>query len=284
MAPHRIAIVTDSSAYIPTEAVSDYHITVIPVWMIWDGENLRDGVDIDPTSFYQRLATSKTLPTTSQPTPGEFVSIFKQESETADTIVCVLVSSKLSGTYESAMMAKEQLPNLDIRIVDSAFSSMGLGFCVLAAAQAAESGKSADEVVAAAVQMSHKMHLLIVVDTLEFLHRSGRIKATKRALGTLLQVKPILHFEEGLIQSLSSERTMKKALSRMLDIAEKRLGDKKMAQAAVVDVDAKNRGDQVAEIIHDRFTPPNILRSGVSPVVGAIVGPGTIGVAFYSED
>ena len=284
MAPHRIAIVTDSSAYIPTEAVSDYHITVIPVWMIWDGENLRDGLDIDPTSFYQRLATSKTLPTTSQPTPGEFVSIFKQESETADTIVCVLVSSKLSGTYESAMMAKEQLPNLDIRIVDSAFSSMGLGFCVLAAAQAAESGKSADEVVAAAVQMSHKMHLLIVVDTLEFLHRSGRIKATKRALGTLLQVKPILHFEEGLIQSLSSERTMKKALSRMLDIAEKRLGDKKMAQAAVVDVDAKNRGDQVAEIIHDRFTPPNILRSGVSPVVGAIVGPGTIGVAFYSED
>lgn len=284
MAPHRIAIVTDSSAYIPPEALSDLDLTIIPVWMIWDGENLRDGVDIDPTSFYQRLATSKTLPTTSQPTPGEFVSVFKQEAENADTIVCVLVSSKLSGTYDSAVMAKEQLPDLDIHIVDSTFSSMGLGFCVLAAAQAAKSGKSADEVVAAAVEMSNKMHLLIVVDTLEFLHRSGRIKATKRALGTLLQVKPILHFEEGLIQSLSSERTMKKAISRILDLAEERLGGKKMAQAAVVDVNAISRGDQVAESIRDRFAPSTILRSGVSPVVGAIVGPGTIGVAFFAEN
>ena len=284
MTPRRIAIVTDSSAYIPADALSNLNVSVIPVWLIWDGENYQDGVDIDPPSFYQRLKTSKTLPTSSQPTPGEFQLLFQKEAETADAIVCVMVSSKISGTYESAVMAQKQLPDLDIRVLDSGSGSMGLGFCVLAAAKAAAAGESVDDVVAAAVAMRDKLHFLFVVDTLEFLHRSGRIKATKRALGTILQVKPILHFEDGLIKSLTSARTMIKAIARMLDITDSRLAGKQMAQAAVVDIDAIVRGDQVAEMVIERFTPSKVLRSNVSPVVGNIVGPGAFGVAFYAEE
>jgi DegV family protein with EDD domain len=161
---------------------------------------------------------------------------------------------------------------------------MGQGLIVLAAARAAKEGKSLDEVEAAAIEMRDKVQLIFVVDTLEFLHRSGRIKATKRALGTLLQVKPILHFEDGLIQSLTSERTMKKATARLLTLIENRLGGKQMAEAAVVDIDAKDRGDQIAGLIDTRFGPSGLLRGGVSPVVGTVVGPGAFGVGFYSED
>ena len=180
-------------------------------------------------------------------------------------------------------MAQNQLPETDIRIVDSKSSSMGLGFSVLAAAKAAAMGKLVDEVVAAAEVMRDKLHFFFMVDTLDFLYRSGRIKATKRLLGTILKIKPMLQFKDGLIQSLASERTMGKAIARMLDIAEERLGGKKMAEAAVVDIDCPERGNRVAEMIKERFSPQKILRSEVSPLVGNVVGPGAFGVAFYPE-
>ncbi|HBY06322.1 MAG TPA: DegV family protein, partial [Chloroflexi bacterium] len=134
MNPKRIAIVTDSSAYLPKEALAGLDVHVIPLWLLWEGENLRDGVDIDPPTFYQRLRTAKSLPTSSQPTVAEFVDFYQQVAQNADTIVSVLVSAKISGTIASAAAAIEQLPDLDIHLVDSYNCSMGLGYVVLAAA------------------------------------------------------------------------------------------------------------------------------------------------------
>jgi DegV family protein with EDD domain len=279
----KIAIVTDSSAYIPPDALAGLDVTVIPLWLIWEDESLRDGVDIDPPRFYQRLRTAKSLPTTSQPTPDDFMNVFKRLAEKADAIVAVLLSSKISGTHASAVMAQNQMQEANIRIVDSKSSSMGLGFSVLAAAQAAAKGMLVDEVVAAAEAMRDKLHFFFMVDTLDFLYRSGRIKATKRLLGTILKIKPMLQFKDGLIQSLASERTMGKAITRMLDIAEEHLGGKRMAEAAVVDIDCPERGNRVAEMIKERFSPQKILRSEVSPLVGNVVGPGAFGIAFYPE-
>jgi DegV family protein with EDD domain len=280
----KITIVTDSSTYIPESALLGLNITVIPLWLIWEGENLLDGIDIDPPTFYKRLRMAKTLPTSSQPTVQEFVNFYLKVAQDCDVIVSVLVSSKISGTVTNARAAMQELPKLNLHLVDTLSSSMGAGHVVLAAARTAAAGKSVDQVIAAAEAMRDKINFIFVVDTLEYLHKGGRIGGAKRYLGTALQVKPLLEFRDGEIQPLEQVRTRKKALSRMLDIAQDRLGGKPMAEATVVDIDCRADGDAVAKMVLDRFSPPFIHRSGVSPVVGTHVGPGAIGFAFYAED
>ncbi|MBN1580070.1 MAG: DegV family protein [Anaerolineae bacterium] len=278
-----VVVVTDSSAYIPDSALQGLNVPIIPLWLIWDDDRFRDGVDIDPETFYRRLRGAKSLPTTSQPSAGEFEAFFHQVAPGSETIVSVLLSNKLSGTVASAQAAQTQMDSLDVQIVDSYSVSMGLGFVVLAAARAAAAGKSPAEVVAAAEVMKDKMNLLFVVDTLEYLHRRGRIGGAKRLLGTALKIKPILHIVDGQIEPLSQARTKSKALAHMLAIAEERLGGKPMAEAGVVDIDSPAEGDRVAQEVKERFGLDIVHRSSVSPVVGATAGPGAIGLAFYTD-
>lgn len=279
----KIVVVTDSSAYIPATALRGLNIPVIPLWLIWGDERFRDGVDIDPPTFYRRLRESKMFPTTSQPSAGEFVEFFRQVGAGADAIVGVFISSKLSGTIPSAEAAKEQLPEMTIRIVDSLSTSMGLGFSALAAAQAAAAGKSLDEVVAAAEDVRDRMHVLFAVDTLEYLHRGGRIGGAKRFLGTALNIKPLLHLEDGRVEALAQVRTKRKAVAQMLDVVEERLGGKPMAEVSVLDVDAPEEGDALAKEVEERFRISPVYRTTVSPVIGTHAGPGTVGICFYAE-
>jgi DegV family protein with EDD domain len=279
----KIVVVTDSTAYIPEEAVGDFDIPVIPLWLIWGDERFRDGVDIDPPTFYSRLPEAKVFPTTSQPSAGEFVEFFQQAGQGAKAVVGVFISSKLSGTVASALAAKNQLPDLDVRVVDSLSTSMGLGFCVLVAARAAAAGKPVDEVVAAAERVRDGMNVLFAVDTLEYLHRGGRIGGAKRLLGTALNLKPLLHLVDGRIEALASVRTKRKAVARMLDVAEERLGGKRMAEAAVLDVDSPEEGAALAETMKERFGLPVVYQTQVSPAIGTHAGPGTVGVCFYAE-
>jgi DegV family protein with EDD domain len=281
---HKIAVVTDSTAYIPEEALAGLSVPVIPVWLIWGDEHFRDGVDIDPLAFYRRLRESEVLPTTSQPSVGEFEDFFRQAGVSADAIVGVFVTSKLSGTVSSAQAAQVHLPELTIRVVDSLSVSMGLGFVVLAAARAAVAGKSLDEVVAAAEEMRDRVQLLFTVDTLEYLHRGGRIGGARWLLGTALSIKPLLHFEDGRIEPLAQVRTKRQAVARMLEIAEERLGAKRMAEAAIIDADSPEEGEAVAEQVKERFGISTVYRSVVSPAIGVHAGPGTVGIAFYAED
>jgi DegV family protein with EDD domain len=281
MSTQRIAIVTDSSAYIPDEARKGLNISVIPLWLIWDGKTFQDGIDIQPAAFYQRLKESKTLPTSSQPSAQEFMDFYQKVPKEADAIVSVLVSSKISGTIASAQAAVAELPNLNIRIVDSLSSAMGLGLIVLSAARAAADGKSVDEVVSAAEQARDRVNMLFVVDTLDYLFKGGRISGGKHLLGTAFNIKPILHFHEGQIKPLTQTRTKHKAIAQLLDIVQERLAEKKMIEAAVMDVNAPGEGDMFASMLKERFRPSTLHRARVSPVVGTHVGPGTIGVAFY---
>jgi DegV family protein with EDD domain len=280
----KIKIVTDSSTYIPESAVKGLNIAVIPLWLIWEGENLLDGIDIDPPTFYKRLQKSKTLPTSSQPTVEEFVTFYRKAAQDCDVIVSVMVSSKISGTVANARAAMQALPELDLHLVDTLSSSMGAGHVVLAAARAAAAGESVDQVISAAEAMRDRINFIFVVDTLEYLHKGGRIGGAKRYLGAALQIKPLLEFRNGEIQALEQVRTRKKALSRMLNIAQDRLGDRPMAEATIVDIDCPTEGDMVAKMVADRFSPPLLHRSGVSPVVGTHVGPGAIGFAFYAKE
>jgi DegV family protein with EDD domain len=283
MKNHRIVVVTDSTAYIPKEALGELNVPVMPLWLLWGDERLRDGVDIDPPTFYRRLREARTLPTTSQPSAGEFEQFFRQVGAGSDGIAAVLVSSKLSGTVASAQMAQAQLPGLDVRVVDSLSVSMSLGFIVLAAARAAAAGRSLDKVVAVAEEMRDRVHILFVVDTLEYLHRLGRIGGAKRLLGTALRIKPLLHLEEGRVEPLTQVRTKGKAIAHMLEEVEKRLAGKRIAEAAVLDIDCPVEADGVAERVKARFGLSTVYRTAVSPVVGTHAGPGTVGIAFYAE-
>lgn len=279
----KIVVVTDSSAYIPEEALGGLSIPVIPLWVMWGDENFRDGVDIDPPAFYRRLQESEVFPTTSQPAAGEFEDFFRQAGVGADAIVGVFITSKLSGTVANALAAQARLSELTIRVVDSLSVSMGLGFIALAAARAATAGKSLDAVVAAAEEMRDRMHLLFTVDTLEYLHRGGRIGGAKWLMGTALKIKPLLHFEDGTIEPLAQVRTKRKAIAQMLEVAEERLGGRRMAEAAVIDADSPEEGDAIAEQVRERFGISPIYRAPLSPAIGTHGGPGTVGIAFYAE-
>ena len=285
MNKQKIAVVTDSTAYIPKAALGELNIPVIPLWLLWGDERFRDGVDIDPTTFYRRLQANKIFPTTSQPSVGEFIDFYRSTAAEAqtDTIVAVHISSKISGTVASAQAAKAQLPELDITIIDSLFISMALGFIVLAAARVAADGGSLDQVIAAAQKVQKGANILFAVDTLEYLHRGGRIGGAKRFLGTALNIKPLLHLEEGLVEPLAQVRTKRKAVAQMLVIAAERLEGKRMAEIAVLDADTVAEGDAIAEQVKEQFDISPVYRTTVSPVVGVHVGPGTVGIAFYPE-
>lgn len=283
MSDQRVVVVTDSAAYIPQEALGDLSIPVIPLWLLWGDDRFRDGVDMDPPTFYRRLKESKTHPTTSQPSIGEFEDFFRQVGAKAEAVVGVFVTSKLSGTFANAQAVQQTLTEPIIRVVDSLTVSMGQGFIALAAARAAAAGKSLDKVVAAAEKMKEKVDLLFAVDTLEYLHRGGRVGGAKWLVGTALNIKPLLHFVNGTVEPLVQVRTKRKVVQRMLEIAKERLGGKQIVEAAVIDADSPEEGDGIAEQIKQSFNISTVYRTMVSPVIGTHAGPGTVGIAYYAE-
>lgn len=219
----KIAIVTDSSAYLPTKWIEQYNLRVVPVKIHWGDKTFLDGVDITPIEFYTRLAHSTSLPTTSQPSIQDFLQVFESLSDQSDGIVAPLISSGISGTMASAQAAAQEYSRLPVEIVDTKVTSAGLALVVLAAARAAAQGKSLQEVRQAADEVVRRLHMFFAVDTLEYLHRGGRIGGASRYLGTALSIKPILFFNsEGKIDALERVRTKGKALQRLIALAEEK--------------------------------------------------------------
>ena len=279
----KTAFVVDSTAYIPPDQVQQFDIKVIPQVLIWDDETMLDGVDIQPTAFYERLRDSKTMPTTSQATIGAFIEVFKPLVEAGRPILAILVSDKLSGTIQSAEQAKAEFPDAKIVIVDSEATAMALGFQVLAAARGARDGKSFEEVTEIARQAKHQTGVLLVVDTLEFLHRGGRIGGASRLLGTALSMKPVLELQDGVLDVVEKVRTRSKAQARLLDILEERIDGRPNLRLAVLHAAAEQQARDLLEIASNRLNPMETVLSEVSPVVGTHVGPGTLGLCYSVE-
>ncbi|MBP1702727.1 MAG: hypothetical protein H6Q38_1834 [Chloroflexi bacterium] len=206
----KVAIVTDSTAYIPADLVKKYDLQVAPQVLIWGNETFRDGVDIQSNEFFTRLRNAKQLPTTSQVNPKTFHEIFKTLLEQDCKILAILLSAQLSKTIDSAQQAIEMFPSAPIEIVDSQTTAMALGFTVLAAARAVESGASLEEAKAVAEKARENVGVVFAVDTLEFLHRGGRIGGGARFLGTALQLKPILEVTGGRVEAIERVRTRSK--------------------------------------------------------------------------
>ena len=283
MSKDKVAIVVDGTAYLPEELIQKYNMHVIPLLVNWGGESLRDNVDITADQFYARLQREKEMPTTSQPSPGDFLEIYKKVAETADSIVCVTISSELSGTYASAIAARDMMDDFPIEVVDSKSTIMGLGFTTLAAAEAIAAGADHKEAAAKARELVPRMRLLFVVDTLEFLHRGGRIGGASRYVGTLLSIKPILTLADGKVEPLDKVRTKKKALAKMLSIAENDLRGQTNFRIAVQNAAAPAEGNRIANEVKKKFGLSDVIQSDISPVIGTHVGPGSIAVVYYIE-
>jgi len=279
----KVAIVTDSTGYIPQELIDQYKIPVAPLVVIWGEETLRDDIDIKPVEFYNRLKTAKVMPSTSQPPIPDFEKIFGRLHEEGYEILAILISSFLSGTIASAEQAKKNLPEAAIEIFDSLSTAMELGFQVLAAARAAADGASMAECLATVEKAQNNSGIIFAVDTLEFLHRGGRIGGGSRYLGTVLQLKPLLTIEEGKIDALERVRTKKKAHARLSDIVVERLAGKPNIRLATLNADAAEDANILLEKTCERLDVVEKIHSEVSPVIGTHVGPGTVGMAYVHD-
>jgi DegV family protein with EDD domain len=274
-----IALVTDSTSVIPEELIAKYGIFVGPQVVIWDGQTLEDGVDIMPDAFYARLKTSATMPTTSQVTVASFHKIFTPLIAAGRPIVALLISTKLSGSIQSAEQAKQEFPGAQIEIIDSMDSAMSLGFQVLMTARQIEAGRSFSEVVAYARQAKDHTGVMFVVDTLEFLHRGGRIGGAARLMGTALNMKPLLHVQDGRIEPLERIRTKAKAQARMLDVLGEKVQGHSNVRIAAIHAAAEAEAVAVLEQAKARFSPVETMVCWASPAIGTHVGPGIVGLA-----
>lgn len=280
----KVAIVTDSSQYIPQNLVDELNIHVAPLVVIWGEETYNDGVDILPEEFYNRLGSAKTMPSTSQPTIPVCKEIFQNLHDQGYDILAVLISDKLSGTISSATQAKKLVPDANIEIIDSESISMGLGFQVLAAARAAEKGASLEECKQAAESAKEQTGVVFVLDTLEFLHRGGRIGGAKRFLGTVLNMKPILAIEDGKVDSIDQVRTQKKALARLIDIVEERAQGYSKVHLATLHANSHETADAILQEAQGRVNTIESIFSELSPAIGTHAGPGAVGLAYWFEE
>jgi DegV family protein with EDD domain len=280
----KVAIVTDSTANIPENILQEYGIYVVPLKVIWGEEVLNDGIDISPTAFYERLAASDTMPTTSQVTVGEFSQLFSKLHADGYEILAILISDALSGTIASAIQAKADLPEAKIELVDSKSTITELAFQVLVGARAAQSGGSLADCKAAVEKARENSGVVFAVDTMEFLHRGGRIGGGKRFLGTLLNIKPILTVTDGKVDALDQARTRKKALVRLVEIVAERVAGKPNLRLGVSHANDPEEAEKFLEMAANQLHPVETLVTELSPAIGAHVGPGTLALAYHYED
>ena len=270
----RVAVVTDSTAYLPEGVAESSGVRVVPLHVAFGSWSGREFVDVSPADVAKELGERRVQVTTSRPTPAELADAFRATG--APEVVSVHLSSALSGTADSARLAAAEVPGVDVRVVDSGSIGMGLGFAVLAAAEAAAAGGSLDEVVAAAEGVDTTS--LFYVDTLEHLRRGGRMTAASALVGAALSVKPLLLVRDGTIELLDKVRTFSKALARLEALAVEAAGTGPV-DVAVHHLASPERADQLAAELRTALPQlQSLYLSEVGAVVGAHVGPGLLGV------
>ena len=277
---NKVAIITDSTAYLPPDLITEYDIRVVPLAVIWDGDSFADGVDITPTQFYTRLETSPSMPSTSQPPAGEFKEIFSKLLNEGKDVLAILISSGISGTVNSALQAQSEIDSDRVVVIDLHTAAMATGLHVLAAARKAAAGGSLEEVKEIALKAQGQTEVVFVVDTLEFLHKGGRIGGAKRFLGSMLNLKPILEMKGGLIEAVESVRTQKRALERLISLVEEKTCGEKPLRLAVFHSNVPEQAKALLIEAENALSPDETFLAELSPVIGTHIGPGTLAIAF----
>jgi len=276
-----VKVVTDSTADLPSQIVQELDITVIPLSVNFGQETYLEGIELGADEFYEKLTCASALPTTSQPSPTAFVQAYSNLSQKTDRIISIHISPKLSGTYNSALLGREAIDDrCQIEIIDSLHASMGLGMIVIQAARAAQAGASLDEVIKLTQDVIPRTHFFGTVNTLEYLHRGGRIGKARTLLGTLLSIKPIIGLRDGEIHPMGKTRTRKKSLARLLEMAHE------LVPIEEISILHSTTPEEVAAFI-DRISAiipkDRICQSRIGPVIGTYLGPGTIAIGIIEK-
>ncbi len=283
----KVAVVTDSTACFPKELIKGYPMFVAPLQVIWGEESFQDGIDIQPAEFYTRLASSKTMPTTSQTTPGYFAELYKSLLDQGYDILSVHISSRLSGTLDSALQAREMMKNGKNRIslVDTFAAGMAMGFPALVAARAAMQGATLEECRILAENAVKRSGVFVVVPTLEYLHRGGRIGGAAAFVGSMLNLKPIIKLIDGRLEPVDKVRTFGKAVERMTELFLKDVNGHQPVRIAIHHANCPQEASLLLEQVRARFSVNDVSEAflaDVSPVIGTHVGPGTLGIAYLA--
>jgi DegV family protein with EDD domain len=277
-----VKIITDSTSDIPAPLAAELGLRVIPLYVHFGNEVYRDGIDLSTDDFYKRLVVSKRLPTTSTVSPSDFAQVCDTLAHETDEILAIMISSKLSATYDVACQGRDLIKATGCRVevMDSQLICLALGLIVIAAAKEAQRGSSLDQVIAAANDVRSRLHVRMAFDTLEYVRRGGRIGAAQALLGNLLHFKPILTLKDGVPIPVTRERTRAKAIDHLLEFAR---GVPNIEDLALASTTTPEDVEQLMDDLAPTFPRERIYVSTIGSVMGTHLGPGAIGVAVVEK-
>jgi DegV family protein with EDD domain len=276
-----IKIVTDSTADVPEELMQRYDIRTVPINIQFGTETFQEGIDIDRPTFFRKLDEYPSMPTSSQPSPGQFVEVYRELAEQGHSILSVIITSKHSGTYQSAVLAKSMLPEADIEVFDTLSISIGTGYQVLAAARAAEEGKSMEEIIQLLEGIRSGMYLYLTPATLKYLQKSGRVGKLAGALGALLNLKPVIKVEDGVLEAFQNVRTRGKAIDRMVDLTAEAVGTTEPVKIGIPHAEAPDEAEELRERVERTFNCDEVIVVDLACSLTVHGGPGIIGLVSY---
>jgi DegV family protein with EDD domain len=280
-----ITVVTDTCASLPPDLAKSLQIELVPYYIHRGNETLRDLVDIGHKEFFQWLLTTDTLPTTANPGPGDYLTAFARAAKHADGVVSIHMTSKGSGAYQSGCIARDmaqtELPGLPIEVIDTGQVSMVHGWAAIEAARTAQTGANLSQVAAAARHVAKTGWMIQTADTLKYLYMGGRIGRAQHLVGSLLNVKPLIGMEDGIIIPLGQARSRSKAYAKMLDLMCERSPIHIPIKIAITHVAAPEQAEVLLEMVERTFDCRESLISELSPALGVHTGPGMVGVNFF---
>jgi DegV family protein with EDD domain len=279
-----IAIVTDTDSSLPAGVAARYDIRQVPINLHFGEETFRATVDIDDAGLFARIDRDGVMPTSSAPSPGQFAEAYQAAFDAgAEAIICFCVSGAVSATYSAGVNACEMFPGRDITVVDTRSLTMGQGFMVLAAAEAAEAGASKDEIITRAMDVGGRVHLYAALSTLKYLAMSGRVESLTAGVANLLNVKPILTLREGTLDLLERVRSRKKAWARVIELAAEAVGPSPVERMAIVHINARAEAGQFEQLLRGRLAcPEEIMIAELTPGLSIYGGSGMVGVALVA--
>ncbi len=276
-----VKIVADTTCGLPRDLLARRGIPLIPQIVIFGEDTYHDDTQLDTAAFLQKLKASPTLPKTAAPEPPLYYPIFEEAKKRGESVVVVAPTGKASGTVRSAETAAQEFPGLDVRVVDTQTLSCNLGTMVLVADDMAKAGKSADEIVAKLNDMIPRGRIYFLVDTLEYLAKGGRIGGAKKLLAELLEIKPILQIKDGQVESFEQQRTRKRALARLVEVAAEQCPGGDEAHLCVLQVEAEEEAQLLVESLKARVSVPEIPIYELPPAIVVHAGPKAMGVGFF---
>ncbi len=276
-----IKLIVDSTCNLPEDIIKKYDIRVAPISIQFKTESYEEGIEIEQSLFYQKIEEMGIIPTTAQPTPAWFAKFYRELSEAGHTILVITITSKHSGTYDSAILAKSMVEEAQVEVFDSLTISLGTGFMVLEAARAIEAGKDMQSIISRLEQIRSRSTLMFTPATLKYLQMSGRVGLLKGALGSLLDLKPIIILEDGELAVKENVRTRGKAINRILELTEQAVGTSDPVNVGVFHANVEAEGQEFLEKVRDRFNVNEVLFADLVSSLAVHGGPGILALTAY---